>query len=124
MSLEINHSFLVHGHMFLLSDRHCVLTETEGGKSGLAKLTRVNPLTAEINSICHLLALLAYHLLHVSRARVKQPFSVVEMKTLDYENMQNLCNCKGEEELRWDNSTAERGFKNECECRQTSVHTS
>jgi hypothetical protein len=31
-----------------------------------------NPLNAEINSICHLLALLgAHHILHVSRIRVK-----------------------------------------------------
>ena len=31
-----------------------------------------NPLSAELNSICHLLALLgAHHILHVSRIRVK-----------------------------------------------------
>jgi hypothetical protein len=31
-----------------------------------------NPLNAELNPICHLLALLgAYHILHVSRIRVK-----------------------------------------------------
>jgi len=124
MSLEIIHSSLVHGHIFLRSNRHCGLVKTEAGISDLAKYARVNPLTAELNSICHVLALLAHHVLHVSRARDKQPFNVVEMKTPDYENMQNLCNCKGEEELRWDNNTAERGFKNECECRQTSVHTS
>jgi len=29
-----------------------------------------NPLNAEINPICYLLALLAYHFLHVSRIRV------------------------------------------------------
>ena len=45
------------------------------------------------------------------------------MKTPDYGNMQNLCKSKGEEELRRENNTTERGFKNECECRQTSVHT-
>jgi hypothetical protein len=33
----------------------------------------VNPLNAELNPICHLLALLgAYHFLHFSRIRVKQ----------------------------------------------------
>ena len=31
----------------------------------------VNPLNPELNSICYLLALLAYHFLHVSRLRVK-----------------------------------------------------
>ena len=31
-----------------------------------------NPLNAELNPICHLLALLACHILHVSRIRVKQ----------------------------------------------------
>jgi hypothetical protein len=30
-----------------------------------------NPLNAELNRICHLLALLAHHILHVSRIRVK-----------------------------------------------------
>ena len=35
--------------------------------------TKINPLNAELNPICHLLALLAaHHILHVSRIRVKQ----------------------------------------------------
>ena len=72
MSLEINHSFLVHGHMFLLSDRHCGLTETEGGKSLLAKLTRVNALNSKLNPICLQLALLAaHHILHITRVSVQ-----------------------------------------------------
>jgi len=29
-----------------------------------------NPLSAELNPICHLLALLAHHILHISRIRV------------------------------------------------------
>jgi hypothetical protein len=34
----------------------------------------INPLNAELNPICHLLALLgAHHILHVSRIRVKNP---------------------------------------------------
>jgi len=34
----------------------------------------INPLNAELNPICHLLALLgAHHILHVSRVRVKPP---------------------------------------------------
>jgi len=33
----------------------------------------INPLNAELNPICHLLALLgAHHILHVSRIRVKE----------------------------------------------------
>jgi hypothetical protein len=36
-------------------------------------LTDLNPLNAELNSICHLLALLgAHHILHVRRCRVKE----------------------------------------------------
>jgi len=71
MSLEIDHSFLVHGHTFLPSDSTVDLTETETGKSDLAKHARVNPLNAELNPVCHLLALLgAHHILHVSRIRV------------------------------------------------------
>jgi hypothetical protein len=35
---------------------------------------RINPLNSKLNPICHFLALLeAYHILHVSRIRVKQP---------------------------------------------------
>jgi hypothetical protein len=35
----------------------------------------LNTLNAELNPICHLLALLgAHHILHVSRIRVKTPF--------------------------------------------------
>jgi hypothetical protein len=79
----------------------------------------------KLNLICHLLALFgAHHILHIRRVRVKQPFTVVEMKTPDYENMQNLRKSKGEEKLSWDNNTAERSFRNECEYRQTSVRTS
>ena len=37
-------------------------------------INSLNPLNAELNPICHLLALLgAYHILHVSRIRVKVP---------------------------------------------------
>ena len=35
----------------------------------------VNPLNPELISICYLLALLAYHFLHVSRLRVKKDLS-------------------------------------------------
>ena len=37
----------------------------------LTLLVRRNPLNAELNPICHLLALLGVHFLHVSRLRVK-----------------------------------------------------
>jgi hypothetical protein len=33
--------------------------------------TTINPLNSELNTICHLLALLAHHIFHVSRIRVK-----------------------------------------------------
>ena len=37
-----------------------------------------NPLKAELNAICHLLALVgAHHILHVSRARVKMKINMV-----------------------------------------------
>jgi len=38
--------------------------------------TLVNPLNAELNPICHLLALLAHPVLHISRIRVKQSRSI------------------------------------------------
>jgi len=39
-------------------------------------LNTFNPLNAELNKICHLLALLgAHHILHVSRVRVKEYFN-------------------------------------------------
>ena len=42
-------------------------------KSSFKGLSKVafNPLNAELNAICYLLALLAHHFLHVSRIRVK-----------------------------------------------------
>ena len=39
-------------------------------------LTFINPLNAELNLICHLLALLAHHILHVSRIRVNIPIYI------------------------------------------------
>jgi len=39
---------------------------------GSLTVFQINPLKAELNPICHLLALLgAHHILHVSRIRVK-----------------------------------------------------
>jgi hypothetical protein len=41
----------------------------------------INPLNAELNSFCYLLALLgAHHILHVSRARVKNQSAEVKTK--------------------------------------------
>ena len=34
----------------------------------------INPLNAELNPICHMLALLAHHIFHVSRLRVNGNF--------------------------------------------------
>ena len=125
MCLEINLSCVMHGHTFLQTDRHCGLIETEAGKSDLAKHARVNHLNAELNPTCHLLVLLgAHHILYFSRVKVKRPFTEEEMKRAVYKNMQNLSKSKGEEKLRWDKNTAEKGFKNEREYRQSSVYTS
>jgi len=45
----------------------------------------INPLNAELNPICHLLALLGtHHILHVSRIRVKGDTSNVEVFTADF----------------------------------------
>ena len=42
-------------------------------------LTVVNPLNAELNPICHLLALFgAHHILHVSRIRVNLPLFILQ----------------------------------------------
>jgi len=50
----------------------------------------INPLNAELNPICHLLALLgAHHILHVSRIRVKVPVTPRSFKWylhLDFTN--------------------------------------
>ena len=45
--------------------------EKEKIKEDATKITDINPLNPELNSICYLLALLAHHFLHVSRIRVK-----------------------------------------------------
>ena len=46
-------------------------------------LAYFNPLNAELNPICHLLALLgAHHILHVSRMRVK-PYIQPEKRVLN-----------------------------------------
>jgi len=53
-------------HISKLFTFHCVLIFREG-------LQFFNPLNAELNPICHLLALLgAHHILHISRIRVKE----------------------------------------------------
>jgi len=46
-------------------------------KKKIGVLIIINPLNAELNLICHLLALLgAHHILHVSRVRVKSPSAI------------------------------------------------
>jgi hypothetical protein len=55
-------------------------------KQGKGTFLKVNPLNAELNTICHLLALLAHHIFHVSRIRVNAvtvsdvPFKVVKLE--------------------------------------------
>jgi hypothetical protein len=47
-------------------------------------ISHLNPLNAQLNPFCHLLALLgAHHILHVSRIRVKHPSSgLIQFKIL------------------------------------------
>jgi hypothetical protein len=45
----------------------------------------INPLNAELNTICHLLALLgAHHILHVNRIRVNMDLQEVECGGMDW----------------------------------------
>jgi len=46
----------------------------------LSGLIEVNHLNAELNPICHLLALLVHNFLHVSRIRVNLQISYVSLK--------------------------------------------
>ena len=49
-------------HTAITFDRHCIILQID---------TVFNPLNADLNTICHLLALLgAHHILHVSRIRI------------------------------------------------------
>ena len=53
-------------------------------------MTCVNSLNAELNLICHLLALLgAHHILHVSRIRVK----LGTRYTIEYSSSSSCCCC-------------------------------
>jgi hypothetical protein len=62
---------------------HRVLVRKPEGKRPLGRPRRrwednINPFNAELNPICHLLALLgAHHILHVSRIRVKRDLQEV-----------------------------------------------
>ena len=50
----------------------------------------INPLNAELNPICHLLALLgAHHILHVSRIRVKADFQELGCRGMDWRALVN-----------------------------------
>jgi hypothetical protein len=58
--------------MFELSERICDTFEVKDDRISLAQSNHVNPLNADLNAICYLLALLgAHHFFHVSRIRVK-----------------------------------------------------
>jgi len=51
-----------------------------GGWAGAQYWGSINPLNAELNPICHLLALLgAHHILHVSRIRFQDYYYAVEL---------------------------------------------
>ena len=54
------------------------LPRIDDTKDGMG-INNINPLNADLNPICHLLALLgAHHIFHVSRIRVKRPRRVVD----------------------------------------------
>jgi hypothetical protein len=56
--------------------RHPVYSELMRKKRNNSYIRKINPVNAELNPICHLLALLrAHHILHVSRIRVKGYYS-------------------------------------------------
>jgi len=59
-------------------------------------LTRINPLNAELNAICYLLALLEAHpILHISRIRVKlHTILYAYTSLLDKYREQKMCNYK------------------------------
>jgi hypothetical protein len=46
-------------------------------------MLNINPLNAELNPICHLLALLAHHNLHVSRIRVTADMSLAGLQFIE-----------------------------------------
>jgi hypothetical protein len=80
-------------NQILLFDRRGVYKALVGksdGKRPLGRLTRrwednINPLNAESNPICHLLALLGAHLiLHVSRISVKKNLQEVGCGGMDW----------------------------------------
>ena len=52
-----------------------------------------NPLNAELNPICYLLALIAHHFLHVSRIRVNQLLYCVSLKIYN-KFANNFCELK------------------------------
>ena len=60
--------------MTLICNRNFLfILPTQGQKTPTKShtFTRINPLNAELNPICYLLAFLTHHFLHVSRIRVK-----------------------------------------------------
>jgi hypothetical protein len=64
-----------------------------GLKLGLShyKQREFNPLNAELNLICHLLALLgAHHILHISRVRVKKDEVTGHWRRRHEEDIHNL----------------------------------
>jgi len=44
----------------------------------------INPLNAELNPICHLLALLAHHIFHVSRLSVNTCRPICRFRACDF----------------------------------------
>jgi len=56
-----------------------MFTSLEGVERIKTSGTSINPLNAELNTICHFLTLLgAHHIFHISRVRVKRKLTAAE----------------------------------------------
>jgi hypothetical protein len=75
-----NLKFLAPVIHWILGNQHCICLLSNNSHSNVITFTAwtkcrdfsINPLNAQLNPICHLLALLGtHHILHVSRIRVK-----------------------------------------------------
>ena len=63
------------GCLCSIEDELSQLSDLLASEGGVCFMDFVNPLSAKLNPICHLLALLGtHHILHISRVRVKYVF--------------------------------------------------
>ena len=78
--------------------------QTATSLHSLSKQFQFNPLSARLNPICYLLALLgAHHILHVSRVRVNQPF--IDDPRFRWSSIITLSRCIGRMICGWPRSS-------------------